>query len=567
MKNLHYSALSSIADLGTGNYIQVSKIDVLGNRARLLKTPSEILMPISMTFGDVVIRLACNMGQISECTIISSSSHGALVEAKGTLGDYSIELTFRHEEKFSMECRTRFTPTMGIRQLQLLPELLLLEGGSYSAMKPGRVYLQQDQLRSGACLFDLGDAWGTAFLFQDLGELSTFAEDTRTSLAGSVRVRWPEVGLYIRSNPEGNLKRGRKYIVNHFYLILEKGPVQCEKEASRRFVSYLARIYPKIKKPAVRQENFVSIAQGCIETLSKNHGCWQRVGKFSYLNAYLNDYATPPESMVQMAILPSLHRYARRLNSRRARAIASSLSAGISEFFNEKTGTIERWMPSKSQQLTPTEEQKKPRIMDSWYLHHPLLQISYLLEEGNLEDGIRELFFKSVEFCTLVASKFDYEWPVFYDMDTLHATKEETAPGKGGQKDVGGLYAMLMMRAYKLTGDERYLSEATKAADALMKYGLDLLYQSNNTATAAEALVELWSVHQEVRYLEQAQLCFGNLIRNTSIWDRQYGNSKNIPTFFSLFPLSDAPYSAVFEEQECVSTVHRTLRAVHFGEK
>jgi len=247
-----------------------------------------------MTFGDVVIRLACNMGQISECTIISSSSHGTLVKAKGTLGDYSIELTFHHEEIFSMECRTWFTPTMGIRQLQLLPELLLLEGGSLSAMKPGRLYLQQDQLRSGACLFDLADAWGTVFLFHDLGELSTFAEDTRTSLAGSVRVRWPEVGLYIRSNPEGNLKRGRKYIVKHFYLILEKGPVQCEKEASRRFVSYLARIYPTIRKPAVRQENFVSIAQGCIETLSKNHGCWQRVGKFSYLNAYLNDYATPP---------------------------------------------------------------------------------------------------------------------------------------------------------------------------------------------------------------------------------------------------------------------------------
>src|SRR5690606_24210098 len=45
--------------------------------------------------------------------------------------------------------------------------------------------------------------------------------------------------------------------------------------------------------------------------------------------------------------------------------------------------------------------------------------------------------------------------------------------------------------------------------------------------------------------------------------ERRYGNSKEYPTFFALYPLTDAPYTAVFEEQECVASFHRILRQAY----
>src|SRR5690606_25466625 len=85
-------------------------------------------------------------------------------------------------------------------------------------------------------------------------------------------------------------------------------------------------------------------------------------------------------------------------------------------------------------------------------------------------------------------------------------------------------------------------------------YGENVLYQANNTAYAAEALLELWSMTKNDVFLRQAEICVAHLLRNTSIWDMQYGHAKEYPTFFMLFPLKDAPYAAIYEEHECIGS-------------
>lgn len=47
---------------------------------------------------------------------------------------------------------------------------------------------------------------------------------------------------------------------------------------------------------------------------------------------------------------------------------------------------------------------------------------------------------------------------------------------------------------------------------------------------------------------------------DTQLWDCNYGYGKNFPTFFALFPLNDAPYTAVYEEQEVFCALHDYLR-------
>ena len=105
-----------------------------------------------------------------------------------------------------------------------------------------------------------------------------------------------------------------------------------------------------------------------------------------------------------------------------------------------------------------------------------------------------KLVLDSIDYVIKVAHHFKYTWPVFYDMQTLDIIKKETAPGAGGERDVPGAYAHLMLLIYKLTKEKRYLNEAEKAAKKLEALGIEILYQANNTAFAAGALLELYKI-------------------------------------------------------------------------
>lgn len=564
MRNQRYSTMLRLGQLRDRKYVKLSRIDIQGITSRVLQTAEETLLHVPLPFADLLIRVAPNLGGDRPIKIDPGNGNSAKVEIPGILGKYIVEMEFLRGTALHIHCKVNFTPKNNISGMEVHPELTFLEKGRWIPLGSYRIILEQRQLRSGACFFEIGDGQATALYFQDLGRLCPFAEDTRTSLSECVKVFWPEVGLHLSTSADCPLTREKQYVLSDFHLVVEAGERgQGDNFASSRFISGLARIYPMLLKPKDRPVNYFTIAQHCLRTLTENHGCWQQVGKNPYLNAYLNDYGNPPESMVQMALLPALAKYGNRFASTRAFRITSELLEGILNFYNEKTGTLERWLPKKAHQLSPSEEQKKARVMDSWYLHHPLLQLGSMLESSHLEMEYRDLFFASVAFCKKVAAKYRYDWPVFYDLDTLMTIKDETVPGEGGEKDVAGLYAMVMLKAYRLSGLQKYLHEAKRAADSLSSYGTDLIYQANNTAIAAEALLELWHVFGEGKYLELAELCLGNLIRNCGIWDRQYGNSKEVQTFFSLFPLKDAPYSAIFEEQECVLSFLRILRFCH----
>ena len=75
-----------------------------------------------------------------------------------------------------------------------------------------------------------------------------------------------------------------------------------------------------------------------------------------------------------------------------------------------------------------------------------------------------------------MARHFNYRWPVFYKMDTLEVVKAETLPNKGGEKDVAGAYAHIMLQAWDLTHKKLYLEEAGKAAKTLEGLGFELFY-------------------------------------------------------------------------------------------
>lgn len=417
----------------------------------------------------------------------------------------------------------------------------------------GGIYVKQVGTRSGLIYARLQKK--NVFLyFQDLTSIGAYNQQTETSCADTVGGNWPEIGFALPPSKEKALQKGKETVISDAYLIFDKAPKN-EGAMGLQYLDLLSKIYLQLPRRHSKYQPWPEILGKGLHDLIHNPACWSQVNGHSYLNAYACDYATPPEIMVQLAVLLPLQDYiewgAHRLE------VMQKIMEGLPAFYNEELKTIMRWHPAVADKMEGEEEQKKPMIMDSWYLHHPLLNLSRLALKGN--KAAEQLFLDSLEFAITVAHHFDYQWPVFYNMKTLEVIKAETKPGAGGERDVPGLYAHVMLQAWELTRKKRYLAEAEKAAAKLKGLGFDLFYQANNTSFSAGAMFRLFTETGKKKYLDLTYLCLANIFKNVHLWECNYGYGKNFSSFFSLFPLNDAPYTAVYEEQEVFCALHDFL--------
>lgn len=88
-----------------------------------------------------------------------------------------------------------------------------------------------------------------------------------------------------------------------------------------------------------------------------NKGCWTQTNGIPYLNAYLCDYETPSEIMVQLAVLTPLKEYIEWSGEKNP--LYDDLQSGIAAFYDPKIKTINRWLPALYDKLDQSEEQKK----------------------------------------------------------------------------------------------------------------------------------------------------------------------------------------------------------------
>jgi hypothetical protein len=417
----------------------------------------------------------------------------------------------------------------------------------------GEIYVKQIGTRSG--LIYASDKKNAFLYFQNLTSLADYNNDTQTSCADVVGGEWPEMGFCLPPTKDKPLKKGKSYIISDAYIVFAEHPPKGEAATSAQYLDLLAAVYLQLPHEDTKYQPWPEIIGKGLHDLIHNPACWSQVAGHSYLNAYACDYATPPEIMVQLAVLLPLQDYvewgAHELE------VMKKIMEGLPAFYNDDLGTIMRWHPAVADKMEGEEEQKKPMVMDSWYLHHPLLNLSRLALKGN--KVAKKLFLDSIGFAIKVAHHFNYQWPVFYDMETLEMIKAETKPGAGGEKDVPGLYAHVMLQAWELTKDEKYLKEAKKSAKKLKGLGFTLFYQANNTSFSAGAMLRLYKETKEQLYLDLSYLCLANVFKNVHLWECNYGYGKNFPSFFSLFPLNDAPYTAVYEEQEVFCALHEYL--------
>jgi hypothetical protein len=423
----------------------------------------------------------------------------------------------------------------------------------------GTIHASQVGTRSGQLFFSFEEPkTGSVFYFQDLTSMNKYCEETETSAGDLVGGTWPEIGMKLPvTTAEKPLRAGEEYIIADAYVLLSKEIPGDNYQMSQQFLNYLADIYVLLPRPDTEYHDWPDILHKGLKDIEDHKGCWQFADGRSYLNAYVSDYKTPPESMVQLAVLLPLIDFDKWSGENHSPVI-ETLHNGLVNFYNEEIGTVMRWLPSKEKDLDWSEEQKKPEVMDSWYLHHPLLNLSRLALDG--DEVAKKLLLDSVDYVIKVAHEFDYNWPVFYKMTTLEIIKAETEEGQGGEKDVPGAYAHLMIQVWDLTGDKKYFDEAVTAAKKLDGLGFDVFYQANNTAFSAGALLRLYKETKDELFLNLSYLCIAGVLKNVQLWECNYGNAKHYPTFFAIYPLKDAPYTAAYEEQEVFAGIHAFLK-------
>lgn len=505
----------------------------------------------------IAFRLAYSPNDLLELRKVTENGSMITFQISSLLGEYEATVSLPTGEIPVL----RLTTSLKTAARLLFPywprDIVPLGASTSDLLAEGEIKVSQVGTRSGQLYFTLTRPKAGAVLYlQNLTALTDYNQDTETSAGDTVGGEWPEIGFALPPTLKNKpLEAGKKYVLSDAFVAFSDEVPKDEPAMVRQYLDLLAAVYLELPKPGTMYRHWPDILQKGLTDLQESPGCWSQVDGNHYLNAYVCDYDSPPEIMVQLAVLLPLLDYVEWNDAQLD--IMKKIKEGLPAFYDEKLGTIMRWHPKVADKMEGEEEHKKPMIMDAWYLHHPLLNLSRLALKG---DKVAEkLFLDSLEFAIKVAHEFDYSWPVFYKMDTLEIVKAETQPGKGGEKDVPGLYAHVMLQAFELTGKKRYLAEAEKSAQRLKGLGFELFYQANNTSFSAGALLRLHKITKKEVYKELSYLCLANVFKNVSLWDCNYGYGKNFPSFFALFPLNDAPYTAVYEEQEVFCAFHDYL--------
>jgi hypothetical protein len=513
--------------------------------------------------GEIALRAAyCpyNHIEISDMRTIGDGIEngypkGVEIHLSSVTGEYRVRLEFLHPARPLVRCTTALTPAAPLF-VPYFPRDIIPLGTMENLLHPeGVIYTRQVGPRTGMVYFSLTKPHGGSVMyFQNLTSLNDYAQKTGTSLVEVVGGTWPELGLSLPAALEEPLEAGKEIVISDAYIDFHASTPGDDLEMSRQFLDSLAQIYLALPRMETEYRDWPGIVKKSLRDLN-NEKCWTTIRNVKYLNAYVGDMETPPESMVQMSVLLPMLEYADWAGEEIP--MSRDILATLPKFFDEKANVYGRWLISEQHKLDGSEDHKKPRVMDSWYLYHSLLNLSRLALRG--DQTAKKLFLDSIDYAVEVARKFKYRFPVFYDLDAMEVIKEESKEGHGGENDVAGQYAHLMMQAWDLTGEDRYLEEAKKAAKSLQGLGFNMMYQANSTIFSSGALLRLWKETGDDLFLNLSYLAIANIFNNMWLWECNYGYARDYSTFFALFPLKDAPYTAVYEEIEAVAAFHDYL--------
>lgn len=488
--------------------------------------------------GGVAVRAAYLAGAF-DCKVVSAEpGEAARIVVSSEMGTFVISLTADKDALERLRIVTQFTPVVAMRIPFVPRDLYPLDADGDPLGASGNVEARQRGLNAGVIYFRIDEpAFGNVLYLQNLTVLNDYFRATGTTPKEAVGGSWPELGYSVPAAEEGSedaLQAGQTYTLSDAILVFRHEAPPHERESARQFIQMLGAAYQMLEVPPVEYRDWIGRAEKSARDLDETAEATIK----HYGHRYVHPYTTAeyPDIMVQMSVITALHDWGKWRGE--PLPLEAELKAGLRKFYDAELGTFRRYLPNVG-------EDKNADAVDSWYLYHPLLNLGILALGG--DDDAREMFLDGIDYAVRAAQHFDYRWPIQYDV-TDFSVIEETAPADGrGQTDVGGIYAWIMLQAFELTSDKRFLDEARTAIDKAMGLRFNVNYQANLTAWGAAACMRLWRITNDEIYREQSYVYLASFFHNSVIWDSQIGHAEHYETFLAVTCLQDAPYMAMYE--------------------
>ena len=417
----------------------------------------------------------------------------------------------------------------------------------------GTVEATQRGLNSGLVYFRLDQpAFGNVLYLQNLTAMNPYYQATRTTPDSAVGGAWPELGWLLPTakqcgTPETNpLPVGEEIVLSDAILVFRHEAPAHERESARQFIQMLGEAYKLLAPPHTQYRDWVKRASDTLRDLDEAPEATIEHYGHRYVHPYTG--AEYPDIMVQMSLIAALHDWGKWNGE--PHPLEAELKAGLHKFYDPKLRTLRRYLPNVG-------DDKNADAVDSWYLYHPMLNLGILALDGDKD--ARALLMKSIDYGIEAAHHFDYRWPVQYDVTDFSVITDVAEADGRGQTDVGGIYAWLMLQAFELTDDKKYLDEARAAIDAAIGLRFNINYQANLTAWGAAACMRLWRITNRDVYREQSYVYLASFLHNCEIWESEIELARHYHNFLGVTCLQDAPYMAIYECFDSFAAFQRYL--------
>jgi hypothetical protein len=465
------------------------------------------------------------------------------------LGRHRIAIEADESEASLFVFTIAFEPKRALH-IPFLPRDLVALGPPGRIDRPlGKIEARQRRLNTGMCYFELREPdLGKILYVQDLTALNHYFNLTGTTPENAVGGIWPEVGYLPPTNPADPTKAlpaGRETLLGRGYLLVRRFPEQSETMSAWQFLDMLGAVYRRIGRPELQYRDWIERSERTLRDLSESPKARTWHGKHLYFHPYTD--SEYPDSMVQLSLAGAIHEWG--VWSERKSPMEREIVRGLRGFYDAKLKALRRYLPDVG-------DDKDADAVDSWYLYHPMRNLAVLAQGG--DEDARSLFFDTIDFGIEAAHHFDYKWPIQFKIDTFEVITAVAADDRG-QTDVGGMYAWVMLQAFEMSHDQRFLAEAKAAIDAADGMRFNLNYQANLTAWGAAACIRLWRVTEDKHYLAQSYVYLASFFHNCQMWESEIGLAKSYSNFLGVTCLQDAPYMAVYECFDSYAAFERYL--------
>ena len=491
--------------------------------------------------GGIALRAAYLAGEFDCIAEPCKADEAVRLKIKSALGEHLIVMRTGEGALAHLRVTAHFTPAVPMLVPFMPRDVYPLDENDDPMGAKGNVEAIQRGLNSGLVFFHVDEPYfGNVLYFQNLTALNDYFRATKTKPDRAVGGQWPELGYLLPAPvqsvnpPTDALKAGVKVALSDAILVFRYDAPPHEREFARQFLQMLAIAYKVIERPDTEYRDWLARAERTLRDLDKAPEATIRHYGYRYVHPYTG--AEYPDIMVQMSIVEAVHAWGKWCGE--PHPLEAQFKAGLKKFYDPKLGSLRRYLPNVG-------EDKDADAVDSWYLYHPMLNLGILALDG--DDEARDLLMKSIEFGIKVAHHFKYEWPVHYKVTDFSVITEKAEADGRGQTDVGGVYAWVMLQAFELTDDKRFLDEARAAIDTATGLGFDLNYQANLTAWGAAACMRLWRITNKPVYLEQSYVYLASFFHNCQFWESNIGLARHYKNFMAATCLQDAPYMAIYE--------------------